>query len=80
MSDVIGSLVGFLKTIRIHPAGWPFVGMFFIATLLLFLISSFWGSIALLLSLWCAYFFRNPDRVISQRQGGVVSPADGLLV
>lgn len=80
MSDVIGSLVAFLKTIKIHPAGWPFIGMFFIATLLVSLISSFWGWVFFALAVWCTYFFRNPDRVISRRQGGVVSPADGFLL
>jgi len=31
------------------------------------------------LTLWCAYFFRNPDRVTPTREGLVISPADGYV-
>jgi phosphatidylserine decarboxylase len=31
------------------------------------------------LTLWCAYFFRDPQRVTPWRDGLVVAPADGLV-
>jgi len=31
------------------------------------------------LTAWCAYFFRNPDRVTPVREGLVISPADGVV-
>jgi phosphatidylserine decarboxylase len=63
----------------IHPAGWPFVGIAVAIALVLGLISSLllWLGIALIL--FCLYFFRDPVRVTPQRQGLVVSPADGVV-
>lgn len=37
------------------------------------------GLIGLVLTLWCAYFFRDPDRVTPNRAGLVISPADGVV-
>ncbi len=34
----------------------------------------------LLMTLFICYFFRDPDRVIPEREGGVVSPADGKVI
>ncbi len=32
-----------------------------------------------MLTVWCAYFFRDPERVTPLRQGLIVSPADGRV-
>ncbi len=63
----------------IHPAGWPFVGIAAAITVVLGLLSGplFWLGLAL--TLFCLYFFRDPVRVTPQRQGLVVSPADGVV-
>ena len=63
----------------IHPAGWPFVGIAAALAVVLGLFSSllFWLGVAL--TLFCLYFFRDPQRVTPQRQGLVVSPADGVV-
>ena len=37
------------------------------------------GWIGLVLTLWCVYFFRNPDRVTPEREGLIISPADGIV-
>jgi phosphatidylserine decarboxylase len=37
------------------------------------------GWLGVILTLWCAFFFRNPDRVTPVRDGLVVSPADGVV-
>jgi phosphatidylserine decarboxylase len=37
------------------------------------------GWIGAVLTVWCAYFFRDPVRVTPQRDGLVVSPADGYV-
>lgn len=73
-----------LETIKsvfvpIHPAGWMFIAIFAIVSLALTLISTFFGWIGLILTAWCVYFFRNPDRVIPTREGLIVSPADGVV-
>src|ERR1700751_201390 len=63
----------------IHPQGYPFVGGFALASLVLFLVWSPLGWLATLATLWCGYFFRDPPRVTPVRDGIVVAPADGRL-
>jgi phosphatidylserine decarboxylase len=36
--------------------------------------------IALIVTLFISYFFRDPDRVVPGREGAVVSPADGKVI
>jgi phosphatidylserine decarboxylase len=63
----------------IHPQGYPFVGGFALASLILFLIWAPLGWIGTVATLWCAYFFRDPARVTPVRDGIVVAPADGRV-
>lgn len=64
----------------IHPDGWKFVAIGGVATLVLFLIWIPVGWLALILTLWIIYFFRDPWRVTPMRPGLVISPADGTIV
>lgn len=63
----------------IHRAGWPFVAAFAVATFILSLFSHFLGALGVVLTLWCMYFFRNPERVTPEDSKLVVSPADGFV-
>jgi phosphatidylserine decarboxylase len=63
----------------VHPEGYRFIGMFALASLVLFWLWSPLGWIGTALTLWCAYFFRDPRRVTPIRDGLVVSPADGRV-
>ncbi|MGA2943047.1 MAG: phosphatidylserine decarboxylase [Xanthobacteraceae bacterium] len=63
----------------IHPQGYPFIGGFALASLILFLIWAPLGWIGTVATLWCAYFFRDPPRVTPIRDGVVVAPADGRI-
>jgi phosphatidylserine decarboxylase len=63
----------------IHAAGWPFIGGFAIVTLFLALISHDLLWMGIILTLWCAYFFRDPVRVTPTREGLLISPADGIV-
>ena len=64
----------------IHPDGWRFIGIAALATLVLFWLWEPLGWIGLIVTLWVAYFFRDPWRVTPIRDGLVVAPADGLVV
>ena len=46
----------------IHNEGYKFLVIFTVATIILYLISSFLGLIGLVLTIWCYYFFRDPER------------------
>jgi len=66
--------------VPIHRAGWPFVAGALIAAVLLGL---FWTPLlwlGLIVAGFCAYFFRDPPRVVPVREGLIVSPADGKLL
>jgi phosphatidylserine decarboxylase len=63
----------------IHPEGYPFIGGFAVASLILFWIWSPLGWIGTVLTIWCALFFRDPVRVTPVRDGIVVAPADGRV-
>ena len=63
----------------IHPEGWRFIPIFFAGALLLHWIWAPLGLLGIILTLWCAYFFRNPERVTPVREGLVISPADGVV-
>merc|ERR1711916_93043 len=62
-----------------HPEGIRFVAIFAVVTALLFLLSDVLGWIGVGLTVWCYYFFRDPERVLPAREGLVVSPADGIV-
>jgi phosphatidylserine decarboxylase len=64
----------------LHPDGFKFVLAAAIATVLLFLVSRPAGWIAVVITLWIIYFFRDPWRVTPVRDGILVSPGDGVVV
>jgi phosphatidylserine decarboxylase len=65
--------------VPIHPDGWKFVAIAAVATVALFVLWWPAGWVALVATLWIAYFFRDPWRVTPTREGLVVSPADGIV-
>ena len=65
--------------VPIHREGYRFVAAFAVGTLILFYVFAPFGWMGLTLTLWCAYFFRDPDRVSPVREGLVLSPADGIV-
>ena len=64
----------------IHNEGYKFLVIFSIATIILYLISSLLGLIGLVLTIWCYYFFRDPERYSINDDDYLVSPADGLVL
>lgn len=65
--------------IPIHRAGWPFIAIFAAITVGLASVSELFGFVGVILTVWCVYFFRDPDRVTPVRDGLVISPADGVV-
>jgi phosphatidylserine decarboxylase len=75
------SVVESIKSVLvpIHPEGKKFIAIFAIIGIGLWWLWSPLGFLGAILVLWCAYFFRNPDRYTPVREGLLVSPADGLV-
>ena len=65
---------------KIHAEGYKFLVIFGVVTLILYLISSFLGLIGLVLTIWCYYFFRDPERQSINNEEYLVSPADGEVI
>ncbi len=63
-----------------HREGHKFILGFGAVTILFYLLGmDFLGVIGLILTVWCAYFFRDPERVTPLKEGLVISPADGVV-
>src|ERR1700693_2051044 len=67
------------QMVPVHREGYPFIGTFALASLILFLFWAPLGWIGTVLTIWCALFFRDPVRVTPVREGIVVVPGDGPL-
>jgi phosphatidylserine decarboxylase len=67
------------QLVPITPEGYPFIGAFALASLILFWLWTPLGWIGTVLTIWCALFFRDPPRVTPVREGLVVAPADGKV-
>ena len=65
--------------IPIHPEGYKFIAIFFVVSIILGWLWDplFW--IGLILTAWCAWFFRDPQRVTPINDDFVISPADGRI-
>ncbi len=72
--DVLTSVL-----VPIHKEGHKFILAFAAATLILFLIWEPLGWLGVILTAWCIYFFRDPDRLTPTRDGLLISPADGVV-
>jgi phosphatidylserine decarboxylase len=63
----------------IHPQGYPFIGGFAVAAVVLFWLWPPLGVLGVIATAWCVYFFRDPPRITPVREDLVVAPADGRI-
>lgn len=63
----------------IHPEGWRFVGVFAAVTILMWMLFKPVGVVCLALTIWCYFFFRDPQRAVPEGENLVLSPADGIV-
>lgn len=68
-----------LVSFPIHKEGYKFILIFAVATIFLLLISDLLGIVGIVLTLWCIFFFRDPERIIPVDENVIVSPADGVV-
>ena len=65
---------------KIHDEGYKFIIIFVLATIILYLFNGFLGFVGLVLTIWCYYFFRDPERISIEDDNYLTSPADGLIL
>ena len=65
---------------KIHNEGYKFIIIFAIVTIILYFLNGFLGFIGLVLTIWCYYFFRDPERTSIGDDNYLTSPADGVVL
>ena len=82
------TIIDSIKTsvlVPIHPAGTPFILIFIVLTVLIGWLWSPLYFIGFVLTIWCVYFFRNPNRITPLLSGVnknnlIIAPADGRII
>ena len=64
---------------KLHREGYRFVTIAAVTTFILLLINNYLGLIALVITIWIYYFFRDPERFPIIDENYIVSPADGKI-
>jgi phosphatidylserine decarboxylase len=80
MSDthsLIDSVTG--AFVPVNRDGYKFIAIAAVVTVILFLLAPPLGWLGVIATAYCAYFFRDPERVVPSRPGAVVSAADGRI-
>jgi phosphatidylserine decarboxylase len=67
-----------------HPIiareGWPFLGIAIVVALAVTLFAGAWSAPFWIIAIFVLQFFRDPARVIPQKDNAILSPADGRIV
>ena len=64
---------------KLHREGYRFVAIGTVLTFILLLINNYLGLMALILTIWVYYFFRDPERFPIKDENYLISPADGKI-
>ena len=75
------SIIDSVKAIivPIHKEGFIFITISAFVTVILGYLWQPFGWVGLIITIWICYFFRDPARFTPQRDGLVISPADGRI-
>ena len=65
---------------KIHDEGYKFLVIFVAVTIILYFINGFLWFIGFVLTIWCYYFFRDPERISIGDENYLTSPADGEVL
>jgi phosphatidylserine decarboxylase len=67
--------------LRIAPDGYPFIIIFAFITVLVYIFGKPWMAVfPLIITVFMAFFFRDPERQIPEGNSIFVSPADGKVI
>ena len=77
LTNLIGTMRRAL--VPIHREGWPYIAAFGAGAFVLGFVSDTLFWLGLGLTIWCALFFRDPQRVTPVSDDFVISPADGRV-
>ncbi len=77
LQSMLKSILGFL--VPVHRDGWKFLLPVAALGVLFLLLWAPLGWLLIIVALYIAYFFRDPDRVTPLRDGLVIAPADGRI-
>ena len=64
---------------KMHKDGYRFLAIAGVITFVLLLVSNFFGTISLILTIWVYYFFRDPERFPINDENYLLSVADGVV-
>ena len=65
---------------KIHDEGYKFLVIFVVVTIILYFLNGFLGLVGFVLTIWCYYFFRDPERIAIGDETYLTSPADGEVL
>ena len=65
---------------KLHNEGYRFLVIFIVITVVIYFINGFLGFVGFVLTIWCYYFFRDPDRISIEDENYLTSPADGEIL
>ncbi len=68
-----------MVTFPIHKEGYKFILIFALVAIILALFSNFLGLVGLVATLWCIFFFRDPERITPIDEAAIIAPADGVV-
>tara|TARA_B110001450_G_scaffold251414_1_gene271507 strand:+ start:13 stop:660 length:648 start_codon:yes stop_codon:yes gene_type:complete len=65
---------------KIHAEGYKFLAIAIFVTIFLYFVSTFFGVVGFVISIWVYYFFRDPERISINDDNYLTSPADGEVL